>query len=66
MSIKGNIFGVPADIALKIADEAIWGDQVRLAGIPLDDLSGYCEKLYAVSAISKERYEEIVGKEPNN
>ncbi len=66
MGIKGDIFGVPAGIALKIANEAIWGDQVRSVGIPMEELGEYCQKLYAVSAITRERYEEIVGDEPNN
>jgi hypothetical protein len=66
MSIKGDIFGVPASIALKIADDSIWGDQVRSVGVPMEELGEYCQKLYAVSAITKSRYEEIVGKEPNN
>jgi hypothetical protein len=30
MGIKGDIFGVPAGIALKIADDSIWGDQVSV------------------------------------
>jgi hypothetical protein len=66
MGIKGDIFGVPAGIALKIADDSIWGDQVRSVGIPMEELGAYCKKLYAVSAITKARYEEIVGYEPNN
>ncbi len=66
MEIKGDIFGVPADIALKIADEAIWGDQVRSVDIPMEELGEYCKKLYAVSAITRERYEEIVGYDPSN
>jgi len=66
MEIKGDIFGVPASIALKIADDSIWGDQVRSVGIPMEELGEYCKKLYAVSAITRARYEEIVGDEPNN
>ena len=66
MEIKGDIFGVPASIALKIADDSIWGDQVRSVGLPMEELGEYCKKLYAVSAITKARYEEIVGDEPNN
>jgi hypothetical protein len=32
----------------------------------MEELGEYCKKLYAVSAITKARYEEIVGYEPNN
>ncbi len=62
---KNEHFGVPANIALTIMDESFTVDQIKSASISTDQLMGYCKKLYEASEISKERYEDIIGKAPD-